>query len=245
MASNVRAAEVAVQEYFSLVQAIAGRIKRRLPAHVEVDDLVQTGMVGLLESCNRYDASRSVAFSSYANSRITGAILDELRKFDTCSRQDRRSARAIEEARMQLRALTREEPETTAVAEAAGMTIAEYHRTLQRLESGRHMPLAWEEDEAADEVGNLPSSEESPFQVCSRRERWERLNCHIEGLKPRLREVLYLYYFEELGFREIGTRMGVGEARICQMHKEALQMLRRKAENENRDTGTRKGVALQ
>src|ERR1044071_5167865 len=81
--------QLVVQNYFNLVQAIANKIKRRLPAHVDVEDLVQTGMIGLLEASSRFDASRSVDFSSYANSRITGAILDELRKLDTCSRQDR------------------------------------------------------------------------------------------------------------------------------------------------------------
>ena len=87
--------QLVVQNYFNLVQAIAAKIKRRLPAHVDVEDLVQTGMIGLLEASSRYDASRAVDFSSYANSRITGAILDELRKWDTCSRQDRKMARQV------------------------------------------------------------------------------------------------------------------------------------------------------
>src|SRR5258708_15914871 len=87
--------EPSVQKYLGLVHSIAGKIKRRLPAHVEVEDLVQTGMIGLLESCHRFDASRAVEFSSYANARITGAILDELRKVDTCSRPNRRTAPAL------------------------------------------------------------------------------------------------------------------------------------------------------
>src|SRR5690348_8590711 len=100
--------ELVVENYFSLVQSIAKRIKRRLPSHVDVNDLVQTGVIGLLEASGRYDASRAVDFSSYANSRITGAILDELRKWDTCSRYDRRKAREAEEAKARLRAVAGE-----------------------------------------------------------------------------------------------------------------------------------------
>src|SRR5215471_18872735 len=96
--------DLIVNNYFNLVQAIASKIKRRLPAHVDVEDLVQTGMIGLLEASTRFDASRMIDFSSYANSRITGAILDELRKWDTCSRQDRKTAREIEQVKQNLRA---------------------------------------------------------------------------------------------------------------------------------------------
>jgi len=98
--------QLVVNNYFKLVQSIACNIKRRLPAHVDVEDLVQTGMIGLLEASRRYDASRAVDFSSYANSRITGAILDELRKGDTCSRQDRRTVRNAEPATNRMRATT-------------------------------------------------------------------------------------------------------------------------------------------
>src|SRR5436190_20872331 len=95
--------QLVVNNYFKLVQSIACNIKRRLPAHVDVEDLVQTGMIGLMEASSRFDASRKVEFSSYATTRITGAILDELRKVDPCSRQDRKTGRAIENAKFNLR----------------------------------------------------------------------------------------------------------------------------------------------
>src|SRR5437660_10796348 len=129
---NPPAPELAVQNYFGLVQSIAGKIKRRVPAHIEVDDLVQTGMIGLLEASSRYDAARAVEFASYANSRITGAILDELRRFDTCSRSDRRTARLLEESRLKLRASTGKEPDAPEIARAAGGSLEEYNRTMQR-----------------------------------------------------------------------------------------------------------------
>src|SRR5437667_254809 len=108
--ANPAGQQVVVQNYFNLVEAIAAKIKRRVPAHVDVQDLVQTGMIGLLEASSRYDASRAVQFSTYASSRITGAILDELRKADTCSRQDRKQARQIEQTKKQLSANGSEEP---------------------------------------------------------------------------------------------------------------------------------------
>src|SRR5437660_9392831 len=93
---NPAGPELVVQNYFILVGAIASRIKRRVPSHVDVQDLVQTGMIGLLEASERFSPSRVVESSTYANSRITGAILDEMRRWDTCSRQDRKNARTIE-----------------------------------------------------------------------------------------------------------------------------------------------------
>src|SRR5205807_8841018 len=107
---NPAPSHLVVENYFNLVQAIAAKIKRRLPAHVDVEDLVQNGMIGLLEAADRFDESRAVDFSTFANSRITGAILDELRKADTCSRQDRKMGRAIESARTNLKGTTCEGP---------------------------------------------------------------------------------------------------------------------------------------
>jgi len=99
--------ELVVENYFRLVKSIAKRIKHRLPAHVDVNDLVQAGVIGLLEASSRYDSSREVMFPTFARSRTTGAILDELRRSDPCSRNDRKQARETEDARCQLRATRR------------------------------------------------------------------------------------------------------------------------------------------
>jgi RNA polymerase sigma factor for flagellar operon FliA len=226
---NPVAPELVVQNYFSLVQAIAKRIKRRLPSHVDVDDLVQTGVIGLLEASRRYDVSRAVDFSSYANSRITGAILDELRKSDTCSRHDRRKAREAEDAKGRLRATSGEEPSRQQVAEAVGVGLVEYERILQRLEAGKQNPTYCHDEDLtmADEISQLPSKDESPLDTYSKREDFQLLRAYINQLKPRHRAVLQMYYFKDLGQKEIGERLGVGEARICQVHKQALTELRR------------------
>ncbi len=233
---NPAQSQLVVQNYFNLVQSIASKIKRRLPAHVEVEDLVQTGMIGLLEASRRYDSSRMVDFSSYANSRITGAILDELRKWDTCSRQDRKTGREIEDAKQRIRSKKGQEPSREQIAEAVGLGLVEYDRTLQRLESGKQSTVrtAEQESDPADEINQLPSKDESPYDTCSKREDFRLLRKYVNKLKPRYREVLEMYYFEDLGLKQIGARLGVGEARISQIHKAAISELRQLVENRKR-----------
>jgi len=215
MATNVvnpAAQQLVIQNYFNLVQAIASKIKRRLPAHVDVEDLVQTGMIGLLEASSRYDSTRMVDFSSYANSRITGAILDELRKWDTCSRQDRKTDREIETVKQGLRAVKGEEPSREEIAEAVGLGLVAYDRTLQRLESAKQPSQQYDtrDSERAEDVESLPSPDLTPFDACSRKENFKLLRRYIKDLRPRHREVLELYYFKEMGLKEIGERLGVG-----------------------------------
>jgi RNA polymerase sigma factor for flagellar operon FliA len=239
--------QVVLQNYFNLVETIAAKIKRRLPSHVDVQDLVQTGMIGLLEASSRYDASRAVEFSTYASSRITGAILDELRKWDTCSRKDRKNARQIEQAKMQLTAKTGENPSNEQIAEAVGLGLKEYELTLNRLESGRQPFFNAEDSESdpADEISRIPSTSESPFEACSKREDSKMLRSHIDRLQPRYREILMLYYFKGMGLKEIGRRMGVGEARISQLHKQAVLELRRNLDSERRPSAPHNSTLVQ
>ncbi|HEV2990532.1 MAG TPA: RNA polymerase sigma factor FliA [Candidatus Angelobacter sp.] len=222
------AQQVIVQDYFNLVRAVATRIKRRLPAHVDVEDLIQTGMIGLLEASNRFDASRKVEFSSYATTRITGAILDELRRADTCSRQDRKTGRAIESAKFNLRTVSGQEPSSEEIAQAVGMGLAEYEQARQRLDCGQKSMTRMDDNpDATDELNQIPSKDESAFELCIKRETARVLRSHIEQLPSRLRTVVKLYYFEELQLKEIGQRLGVGEARISQILKQAGEELRR------------------
>ncbi|HEU4414366.1 MAG TPA: FliA/WhiG family RNA polymerase sigma factor [Candidatus Angelobacter sp.] len=232
MATNVvnpAQSQLVVQNYFNLVQAIASKIKRRLPAHVDVDDLVQTGMIGLLEASRRFDATRQVDFASYANSRITGAILDELRKWDTCSRQDRRTSRQIEQAKQNLRASKGCEPSREEIAKAVGLGLEQYDRTLHRLESAKQPSLQSEDHDSdpSEELNRLPSKDATPYEVCCKTEDFKLLRIYLNQLKPRYRQVLELYYFKDMGLKMIGEELGVGEARISQIHKQAVTELRR------------------
>ena len=223
---NPASPELVVQNYFNLVQAIASRIKRRLPAHVDVEDLVQTGMIGLLEASGRYDVSRAVDFSSYATSRITGAMLDELRKLDPCSRRDRKTAREIEQAKLRLQAAAGTEPGKDEIARAVGLGLAEYDRLLHRLESSKQPAIQPEDSGTNDDLSGLPSPGENPFEVCSKRENRRLLKSYIARLKPRHQQILRMYYFEDMGLKQIGERLGVGEARISQIHKQIIAELR-------------------
>jgi len=239
MATNVinpTQPQLVVQNYFNLVQAIANKIKRRLPAHVDVNDLVQTGMIGLLEASSRYDASRQVDFSSYANSRITGAILDELRKWDTCSRQDRKTARQIEQVKQTLRATTGREPVREEIAEAVGLGLNDYDKTMHRLESGKQPSLQAEEhdNDPSEELYQIPSKDVTPFEACCKNQDSTLLRTYLKELKPRQRQVLEFYYFNDMGLKEIGEKLGVGEARISQIHKQAVIELRRMIANRQR-----------
>jgi len=250
MATNVinpAARQLVVQNYFNLVQAIANKIKRRLPAHVDVEDLVQTGMIGLLEASNRYDASRLVDFSSYANSRITGAILDELRKWDPCSRQDRKVSREIESAKQTLRATTGEEPSREEIAESVGLGLAEYERMLHRLESAKQPSLQSDDQDSefSDELNQIPASGQTPFEACSKGEDLKLMRSYIRELKPRQRQVLELYYFKDMGLKDIGEKLGVGEARISQIHKQAVLELRRMIASHKRTPATNVSTMVQ
>lgn len=249
MATNVinpTQPQIVVQNYFNLVQAIASKIKRRLPAHVDVNDLVQTGMIGLLEASSRFDATRSVDFSSYANSRITGAILDELRKWDSCSRQDRRTGRAIEQAKHKLRAQGHE-PAAEEIAEAVGLGLAEYDKTLHRLEAAKQPSLQSNDHESdpVDELSQLPSNDATPFDMYRKQEDLKLMRNYLRELKPRQRQVLELYYFQEMGLKEIGEKLGVGEARISQIHKQAVAELQRMISKSKRAIAPRVSTMVQ
>lgn len=245
--SQPTAQQVIVQDYFNLVKSVASRIKRRLPSHVDVEDLIQTGMIGLLEASTRFDSSRKVEFSSYATTRITGAILDELRRVDTCSRQDRKTGRAIENAKANLRATTGYEPSSEEIAQAVGIGLAEYEQARQRLECGQQSLPRQDESGAdgIDDLHQLPSKDEDAFEVCSKRETAKVLRCYIEQLTPRLRDVVKLYYFEDLQLKEIGGRLGVGEARVSQILKQASTELRRLMEAGKRTPAKRVSTLVQ
>ncbi len=245
--SQTTAQQVIVQDYFNLVKSVATKIKRRLPAHVDVEDLIQTGMIGLLEASTRFDTSRKVEFSSYATTRITGAILDELRRVDTCSRQDRKTGRAIETAKSNLRGVTGHEPSSEEIAKAVGIGLEEYEQARHRLECGQQSIARQDENgvDAIDELNQIPSKDEGAFEICSKRETARALRSYIEQLAPRLRDVVKLYYFEDLQLKEIGRRLGVGEARVSQILKQAGIELRQLMEAGKRAPAKRVSTMVQ
>jgi len=211
-----------IVQYSSLVKRIAYHIMSRLPPSVQVDDLIQAGMIGLLEASRNYDAGQGASFETYAGIRIRGAMLDEIRKGDWAPRSVHRKARQVAEAVRQIENLTGRDARDVEVAEALGMNLKEYHKTLQDASGCRLLSF---EDMGIDE-DSVPSKNtgatSGPFEGVQREDFKRNLAEEISGLPERERLVLTLYYDEELNLREIGAVIGVSESRVSQIHSQAL-----------------------
>jgi RNA polymerase sigma factor FliA len=214
------------------VRFIARRIHSRLPAHVPFDDLLQAGVLGLLDALRKFDPGRRVQFESYMKFRIRGAILDELRSLDWSPRELRRKARRLEEAEQQLRARLGREPAAAELAKALGISLAQYHRLtgeLRGLDLGSLQEAATSGDEGAelDLTSRLASPVfTSPLVMYTGQEQRARLEAGLRRLPERERLALTLYYYEELTMKEVGEVLAVGESRVSQLHSSALVRLR-------------------
>ena len=216
-------------EHLSSVRFIARKLHQTLPRHVELDDLISAGMVGLMEACNRFDARRHVQFKSYAQFRIRGAILDWLRTLDWSPRELRRKARAVAETTRMLAQRLGRAPSEPEIAEAMEMELDELQQLigeLRGLELGS-LNAEHSKDEEDEELEYVPASaEEDPLFLCLEAESRQRLIDAIEELPEKERLVLTLYYYEELTMREIGSTLGVVESRVSQIHSGAVRHLR-------------------
>lgn len=221
--------EQILMEHLPVVRYIARRIHEHLPAHVEMDDLVSAGMLGLADAFNKFDAGKKVQFRSYAQFRIRGAILDSLRTLDWSPRDLRRKGRAIETAMHTLTGRLGRTPMENEVAVQMNMSLDEYQHLLtdlRGLEIGS-LDVAHSEDSSDDEVAYVPSSpEEGPLFQCLKAEMRARLADAITALPERERLVLTLYYYEEMTMKEIGLTLDVVESRVSQIHTSAVLHLR-------------------
>jgi len=216
-------------EHLPIVRFLARRIHERLPQHVDIEDLVSAGVVGLMDAFAKFDPAKKVQFRSYAQFRIRGAILDSLRTLDWSPRELRRKGRAVEEAIRVLTARLGRPPGEGEVANEMGLGIAEYQQLLgdlKGLEIGT-LHVERNEDSGEDELAYVPGRpEEDPLFCCLRGELEERLADAIAHLPERERLVMTLYYYEEMTMREIGLALGVVESRISQVHASAVMHLR-------------------
>jgi len=210
-----------VRQHAPLVKKIALHLMARLPDSVQLDDLLQAGMVGLLEAASKYDPSRGASFETYAGIRIRGAIVDEIRRGDWVPRSVHRNGRRIAEA---IRRIEEREGRTAREAEVAaelGMSPAEYAASLSDAAGGRLFSLDEMDTEPAVESGESGPSVELEDQAFR-----QSLAAAIEQLPERERLVLALYYQEEMNLKEIGAVMGVSESRVSQIHSQAALRLR-------------------
>jgi RNA polymerase sigma factor FliA len=221
--------DLMLMEHLPTVRYLARRIHERLPQHVELDDLVSAGVVGLIDAFSKFDHTKKVQFKSYAQFRIRGAILDSLRTLDWSPRELRRKGRAVEEA---IRAVTQRlgrAPSEQEISREMELSLTEYQALLgdlKGLEIGSlHMERS--EDSGDEELVYIPGSpEEDPLFRCLKGEMKQRLADAIDELPEKERMVLTLYYYEELTMKEIGLTLGVVESRVSQIHSSAVLRLR-------------------
>jgi RNA polymerase sigma factor for flagellar operon FliA len=216
-------------EHLPIVRFLARRIHERLPQHVDIEDLVSAGVVGLMDAFAKFDPQKKVQFRSYAQFRIRGAILDSLRTLDWSPRDLRRKGRAAEEAVRVLTSRLGRSPGESEIAAEMGLSLEEYQGLLgdlKGLEIGT-LHIEHNEDSGEEELAYIPGRpEEDPLFCCLRGELQEKLSEAIERLPDRERLVMTLYYFEELTMREIGLALGVVESRVSQIHASAVVHMR-------------------
>jgi RNA polymerase sigma factor for flagellar operon FliA len=216
-------------EHLPIVRFLARRIHERLPQHVDIEDMVSAGVVGLMDAFSKFDPAKKVQFRSYAQFRIRGAILDSLRTLDWSPRELRRKGRAVEEAIRVLTARMGRAPNEAEVAVEMDLELEKYQQLLGDLKGLEIGTLHMErnEDSGEEELAYVPGRpEEDPLFRCLRGELEERLAEAIQNLPDRERLVMSLYYYEEMTMREIGLALGVVESRVSQVHASAVVHLR-------------------
>lgn len=216
-------------QHLPQVRAIARRIHDRLPTYISLDDLIAPGVVGLLGAIDNFDPTLNVQLNTYAERRIRGAILDSLREMDWVPRETRKKSRTVEAAIRQLKQELAREPEAEEIAAKLGLPLEEYQSWLVELQSIEleHLEPADNTDPARALI-NLVSEDESrwPSQILERSELVRILAQAIERMPKPERNVLNLYYFEEMSLREIAEIMGLHLSRIGQLRVQAVLRLR-------------------
>jgi RNA polymerase sigma factor for flagellar operon FliA len=214
--------ERVVVEHAELVRRIAYHLASRAPDSVEIDDLIQAGMLALLDAAGKFSASFGASFETYAGIRIRGAILDEMRRNSWAPRSTLKQGRLISQAIQRIESETGNDARSADVASVLGVSLDEYHQNLQKLSYGRLLSF----DQLVDDperAGQLPASPSpGPVEALEEEELRVALARVIESLPEREQLVLSLYYSEELNLREIGSVMGVTESRVSQIRSQAV-----------------------
>jgi RNA polymerase sigma factor FliA len=233
-------------EHLPAVRYIARRIHERLPQHVQLDDLVSAGIVGLIDAFGKFDHTKKVQFKSYAQFRIRGAILDSLRMLDWSPRELRRKGRAVEEAIRAVQQRAGRAPTEQEIAAEMKLGLEEYQQLLGELKGLEIGSLNMErsEDSGDEELVYIPGSpEEDPLFRCLQGEMKQHLADAIDELPEKERLVLTLYYYEELTMKEIGLTLGVVESRVSQIHSSAVLRLRSALSSIKPQHGLKPGLA--
>lgn len=215
-----------VMQYAPLVKRIAYHLLAKLPDSVLVEDLIQSGMIGLLEAIKNFDATQGASFETYASIRIRGAMLDEVRRSDWAPRSVHKKARMVTEAMRELERLNGREATDAEVAAHMGVSMAEYTQILQDSCSVHLFSVEELAETGDDYLDSVSGAHEQPFDDISREGFQHALAQAIMALPERERLVLSLYYDDELNLREIGEVLEVSESRVSQISTQAILRLR-------------------
>lgn len=225
MYEDMQSADDLVTRYAPLVQRIAYHLKGRLPDSVQIDDLLQSGMMGLLEASGKFNDSKGASFETYAGIRIRGAMIDEIRKGDWVPRSVHKNARAIAQAIDLIEQRTGQTATDHEIAEALGVSLDKYHTILKDAANG-HIFAFDELGVTEDYLTDTNSSSNEPYAGLKDEKFRISLKEAIETLPEREKLVLALYYDEELNLKEIGEVLGVSESRVSQIHSQAMVRLK-------------------
>ena len=213
-----------VARYGELVKRIAYHLAARLPTSVDVNDLIQSGLIGLIESIRHYSSDKGASFETYAGIRIRGAMLDELRKSDWAPRSVHRMARSAARAIHEIEQATGREARDAEIAEKLEVSLSEYHEISA--DAARCQVLSIDAHARDDDPIDCPDESSGPMEQLQQNEFQSELAGNIDRLPERERLVLSLYYEEEMNLREIGATLGISESRVCQIHGQALLRLK-------------------
>jgi RNA polymerase sigma factor for flagellar operon FliA len=226
--------EEVIKRYSPMIKYVANRIAMRLPPHIEVDDLISVGVLGLMDAITKYDSSRGAKFKTYAEFRVRGAILDELRSLDWVPRSIRQKASAVEKVVRSLESKLRRLPEDEEVAKEMDMSLDQFYRTLDETKSVpvfslEDLGIAKESGEQQSLLDCLAGKADADPQTQIRLiELKEIIAKAIDTLPEKERLMVSLYYYEELTMKEIGAVLDITESRVSQIHSKAVLHLRTK-----------------
>jgi len=216
-----------VLEHLPLVKAIAIRVHENLPVHVDLDDLVHAGVLGLFDAASKYNPDKQVAFSSYAKHRIKGAILDSLRQLDWASRDMRRRHKQVEAATRELASTLQRNPTEAEVAQKLGMDPERWRSMMLDLRNVGLVSASTRSNENDDlPAPDFPTSPDThPDSICAHEQLRSVLGVAMKTLPERYQKVVSLYYTAEMTMKEIGGILGINESRVSQIHKAALEKM--------------------
>ena len=220
-----------LRHYAPMVKRLAHHLLAKLPANVEYDDMLQAGMIGLMDAIGRYEEGQGTQFETYANQRIRGAMLDELRNNDWLPRSVRKNQRAIQTAMSKLEQRLGRAASESEVAREMKLPLDQYQELLQDAKGSQ---LFYFDDYGSDDDNggyldrHVADTASDPAAILNDKRFRTELVKHIDGLPDREKLLMGLYYEQDLNFREIAAVMGVTESRICQLHTQAVNRLRAK-----------------